>query len=84
MDAMTGLVQPQLQQINRLLENGGVKNLKSVCLLGAYVKRRVNLALICDQKAVVPVDELAHCIRESLTYLCLLYTSSTVTICTNI
>ena len=71
MDAMLGLVQPQLQQINRLLENGGVKNLKSVCLLGAYVKRRVNLALICDQKAVVPVDELAHCIRESLTYLTL-------------
>ena len=69
MDAMTGLVQPQLQQINRLLENGGVKNLKSVCLLGAYVKRRVNLALICEKKAVVPVEELVHCIRESLTYL---------------
>lgn len=69
MDAMLGLVQPQLQQINRLLENGGVKNLKSVCLLGAYVKRRVNLALICEKKAAVPVEELAHCIRESLTYL---------------
>lgn len=69
MDAMLGLVQPQLQQINRLLENGGVKNLKSVCLLGAYVKRRVNLALICEKKAVVPVEELVHCIRESLTYL---------------
>lgn len=69
MDAMTGLVQPQLQQINRLLENGGAKNLKSVCLLGAYVKRRVNLALICEKKAIVPVEELTHCIRESLTYL---------------
>ena len=69
MDAMLGFVQPQLQQINRLLENGGVKNLKSVCLLGAYVKRRVNLALICEKKAVVPVEELVHCIRESLTYL---------------
>ena len=69
MDAMLGLVQPQLQQINRLLENGGVKKLKSVCLLGAYVKRRVNLALICEKKAAVPVEELAHCIRESLTYL---------------
>ena len=45
------------------------QNLKQVCLLGAYVKRRVNLALICDKKMVVPVDELAHCIRESLTYL---------------
>ena len=69
MDAMTGLVQPQLQQINRLLENGGAKNLKSVCLLGAYVKRRVNLALICEKRAIVPVEELTHCIRESLTYL---------------
>ena len=27
-----------------------VQNLKQVCLLGAYVKRRVNLALTCDQK----------------------------------
>ena len=69
MDEMIALVQPQLLQINRLLEEGSVQNLKQVCLLGAYVKRRVNLALICDQKAVVPVDELAHCIREPLTYL---------------
>ena len=69
MDEMIALVQPQLLQINRLLEEGSVQNLKQVCLLGAYVKRRVNLALICDQKAVVPVDELTHCIRESLTYL---------------
>ena len=66
---MIALVQPQLLQINRLLEEGSVQNLKQVCLLGAYVKRRVNLALICDQKAVVPVDELTHCIREPLTYL---------------
>ena len=69
MDEMIALVQPQLLQINRLLEEGSVQNLKQVCLLGAYVKRRVNLALICDQKAVVPVDELTHCIREPLTYL---------------
>ena len=74
MDEMIALVQPQLLQINRLLEEENaqalnVQNLKQVCLLGAYVKRRVNLALICDQKTVVPVDELAHCILESLTYL---------------
>ena len=74
MDEMIALVQPQLLQINRLLKEEtaqalNVQNLKQVCLLGAYVKRRVNLALICDKKAVVPVDELAHCIRESLTYL---------------
>ena len=74
MDEMIAFVQPQLFQISRLLEgeNAQILNaqtLKQVCLLGAYVKRRVNLALICDQKAFVPVDELAHCVRESLTYL---------------
>ena len=74
MDEMIALVQPQLFQISRLLEGENkqilnAQTLKQVCLLGAYVKRRVNLALICDQKAFVPVDELAHCIRESLTYL---------------
>ena len=74
MDEMIALVQPQLLQINRLLKEEtaqalNVQNLKQVCLLGAYVKRRVNLALICDQKTVVPVDDLTHCIRESLIYL---------------
>ena len=69
MDEMIALVRPQLHQINRLLEEESVQNLKQVCLLGAYVKRRVNLALICDKKAAVLADELAHCIRESLTYL---------------
>lgn len=69
MDEMIALVRPQLHQINRLLEEESVQNLKHVCLLGAYVKRRVNLALICDKKASVLADELAHCIRESLTYL---------------
>lgn len=74
MDEMIVLVQPQLFQISRLLEGENTQilnaqTLKQVCLLGAYVKRRVNLALICDQKAFVPVDELAHCVLESLTYL---------------
>ena len=69
MDAMLRLVEPQLLQINRLLEDGTAQSLKHVCLLGAYVKRRVNLALICEKKEAVPAEELTHCIRESLTYL---------------
>ena len=69
MDAMLSLVQPQLLAINRLLSDKSAQSLKHICILGAYVKRRVNLALICDKKMVVPVDELSHCIRESLTYL---------------
>ncbi len=69
MDAMIGLAQPQLLQIDRLLEDAGAQSLRRVCILGAYVKRRVNLALICEKKAAVPADELAHCLRESLIYL---------------
>ena len=69
MDAMLSLVQPQLLAINRLLSDKSAQSLMHICILGAYVKRRVNLALICDKKMVVPVDELAHCIRESLIYL---------------
>ena len=68
MDAMIRLVQPQLLQIQRLLEDGNGQKLKRVCILGAYVKRRVNLALICERDAAVPVEELTHCVRESLTY----------------
>ena len=69
MDAMIRLVQPQLLQIQRLLEDGNGQKLKRVCILGAYVKRRVNLALICERDAAVPVEELTHCVRESLTNL---------------
>ena len=69
MDAMIRLVQPQLLQIQRLLEDGNGQKLKRVCILGAYVKRRVNLALICERDTAVPVEELTHCVRKSLTYL---------------
>ena len=69
MDTMLALVQPQLHQIDRLLANGSTEDLKRVCLLGAYIKRRVNLALICEHRARVPVEELLHCICESLTCL---------------
>lgn len=92
MDEMIALVQPQLLQINQLLGEESVQRLdmqklKQICLLGAYVKRRVNLALICDKKAVVRADELTHCLRESLTYLtqygavCALHQEGTASVC---
>ena len=92
MDEMIALVQPQLLQINQLLGEESVQKLdiqklKQICLLGAYVKRRVNLALICDKKAVVRADELTHCLRESLTYLtqygavCALHQEGTASVC---
>ena len=92
MDEMIALVQPQLLQINQLLGEESVQKLdiqklKQICLLGAYVKRRVNLALICDKKAFVRADELTHCLRESLTYLtqygavCALHQEGTDSVC---
>ena len=92
MDEMIALVQPQLLQINQLLgeesaQKLDIQKLKQICLLGAYVKRRVNLALICDKKAVVRADELTHCLRESLTYLtqygavCALHQEGTASVC---
>ena len=69
MDAMITLVQPQLLQINRLLKDGTAQNLKRVCVLGAYVKRRGQSGADLQKNAAVPADELTHCIRESLTYL---------------
>ena len=92
MDEMIALVQPQLLQINQLLgeesiQKLDIQKLKQICLLGAYVKRRVNLALICDKKAVVRADELTHCLRESLTYLtqygavCALHQEGTDSVC---
>lgn len=92
MDEMIALVQPQLLQINQLLgeesiQKLDIQKLKRICLLGAYVKRRVNLALICDKKAVIRADELTHCLRESLTYLtqygavCALHQEGTDSVC---
>ncbi len=69
LDDLTALVQPELALINRLLNEGTQRALKQICILGAYIKRRINLALICHGVESVSVEELAHCIRESLTYL---------------
>lgn len=40
-----------------------------MCVIGAFVKRRSNLALICEGERSVSIDELTYCIRESLEYL---------------
>ena len=53
--------------MNQLLDEKGELGL--LCVLGAYVKRRANLTLICEDTAAPSVDELVYCIRESLTYL---------------
>ena len=52
--------------MDALLDGDAPQNIRLVCILGAYVKRRGNLALICEKEALLSTDELAYCIRESL------------------
>lgn len=66
-DSIFSQIQTQLLRMNQLLDEKGELGL--LCVLGAYVKRRANLTLICEDTAAPSVDELVYCIRESLTYL---------------
>ena len=68
-DHISGILHPQLHRMDEMLKSGRREDLQLVCIWGAYVKRRGNLALICEKDASVSVDELAYCIRESLIYL---------------
>lgn len=74
-DGMLPTVKPQLQRIDALLD--GLEpdaadfdaRIAQVCVYGAYVKRRCNLSLIQEAENSASVQELALCIRESLTNL---------------
>ncbi len=68
-DRISTALKPRLSRIDELLATGQKQDLRFVCILGAYIKRRGNLALICEDGASIPVDDLAYCIRESLIYL---------------
>ena len=54
--------------MDALLEQGDAA-LPLVCVIGAFVKRRSNLALICEGENAISADDLIHCLRESLEYL---------------
>lgn len=68
-DHISRILKPQLNHIDEMLASGQKQDLQLVCILGAYIKRRGNLALICEEDALLSVEELAYCIRESLIYL---------------
>ena len=67
-DRIASLLAPRFERMDALLNQGDAA-LATVCVIGAFVKRRSNLALICEGGAAVPIDELTYCIRESLEYL---------------
>lgn len=66
-DSIFSQIQTRLLRMNQLLDEKGKLGL--LCVLGAYVKRRANLTLICEDTAAPSADELVYCIRESLNYL---------------
>lgn len=67
-DRIATLLAPRFAKMDALL-NQGDGALPWVCVIGAFVKRRSNLALICEGGDAVPADELTYCLRESLEYL---------------
>lgn len=68
-DEISRVLKPRLNRMDEMLRGKQGSKLALVCIWGAYVKRRSNLALICQKDAPVSVEELAYCIRESLVYL---------------
>lgn len=68
-DQISRALRPQLNRMDEMLASGQKQDLQLVCIFGAYIKRRGNLTLICEEDALLSVEELAYCIRESLIYL---------------
>lgn len=74
-DRITREVAPQLESLRGLLKDVGTEEagqravMARVCVLSAYIKRRSNLILLGENTPLLPAEELANCLRESL--LCL-------------
>ena len=77
-DSMLPPVRKQLEAIRTLTEQltpdapDFDSRMALSCVYGAYVKRRCNLALMQEPEATTGVQELALCIRESVSYLAVL------------
>ena len=74
-EGMLGAVRPQLARMEALLDGMTAqmpdfsRRMAQLCVYGAYVKRRCNLALIAEAEPRMQAQELALCIRESLSCL---------------
>ena len=74
-DGIAKIVRPTLDKINRLLAQLDEKSenyeqqLKLVCIYGAYIKRRSNLAVIGENAKRSNLSEFDYAVRESMRYL---------------
>ena len=70
-ERISAIVQPQLQQIDALLnapEGCGEKTLARIAVLQAFIKRRGNMELL-SASGTLPAAELAAAVTESLDYV---------------
>jgi hypothetical protein len=71
-DRIAREIAPQLSKADELLqqslEHPGQADtlLSQVCVISAYIKRRANLILLGEEKAIISSRELESCLRESL------------------
>ena len=70
-DGIVARIRPQLRTIADRLEGERDEDLADVAFLGAYIKRRSNLALIAEEEEDLSTEELGLAVRESLAYLSL-------------
>ena len=72
-DGIVKTIRPQLRVIGGKLENRepSEEDLADVAFLGAYIKRRSNLALLAEGEDTLSTEELGLAVRESLAYLSL-------------
>ena len=72
-DDIVATVRPQLRVIGGKLASPepSTEELADVAFLGAYIKRRSNLALMAEGEASLSTEELGLAVRESLAYLSL-------------
>ncbi len=72
-DRIALAVRPELLRVDETLkdEKAFEAGIRKTMVLGAYIKRRANLALLADESGRLSSDELWHAIRESCEYLTL-------------
>lgn len=64
-------VAPQIEKLESLLEQASEpltvhNSMVQMCVIGSYVKRRINLLMLGEESEFVQAREFEYCIRESL------------------
>ena len=86
-DEIAVIIKPQLKRCGELLKAAreepqeAEQKIATASLIGAYIKRRTNLAIIAHDNDLIDTEELYYSIRESLEYLSLGGVANDLRIC---